>query len=373
MLHVDVPTLSEIRDIIAQRADACVSIYIQTTPQTQHVGASKLALKNLAKNALEQLERSGLDKRRRSRIEDEFEALAEDDEFWAVQANSLAVLATPDNMRTYRLATSVKETVEVSDRFHVNPLLRAIAFPQHAYVLALSEGAVRLVEIFADAAPVQVRVPNLPKSAADAVNRASLNNLTQNTRLSNAQGQTVLFRQFARAVDSALRPMLAGRDTPMILASTDPMAPVFRGVCTYPSLLTQGIQTSPDRMSDGELAQAARKLLDGHYAAEVIAARQLFEKRSSELRSTQDISQAARAATMGAIELLLVDMDDLTAGTISDADGKVEFAAAADATNYSLVDEIAARAINSGAKVLAVRKADIPGEKSLAAVLRYAV
>jgi hypothetical protein len=99
MLHVDVPTLSEIRDIIAQRADACVSIYIQTTPQTQHVGASKLALKNLAKNALEQLERSGLDKRRRSRIEDEFEALAEDDEFWAVQANSLAVLNMPMSWR----------------------------------------------------------------------------------------------------------------------------------------------------------------------------------------------------------------------------------------------------------------------------------
>ena len=48
-------------------------------------------------------------------------------------------------------------------------------------------------------------------------------------------------------------------------------------------------------------------------------------------------------------------------------------AAAAGSTNYSLVDEIAARAINSGAKVLAVRKADIPGEKSLAAVLRYVV
>jgi hypothetical protein len=373
MLHVDVPTLSEIRDIIGQRADACISIYVPTTPQTQHVGASKLALKNLAKNALDQLERGGLDKRRRTRIEDEFDALADDDDFWAVQANSLAVLATPDNMRTYRLATAVKETVEVSDRFHVNPLLRAIAFPQHAYVLALSEGAVRLVEIFADAAPVHVRVPNLPKNASDAVNRASINNLTQNTRISNAQGQTVLFRQFARAVDSALRPWLAGRDTPLILASTDPMAPVFRGVCTYPALLSQGIQTSPDRMTDGELAEAARKVLDGHYAAQVASARQLFEKRSNELRSTQDISQAARAATMGAIELLLVDMDDVTAGTISEDEGKVEFAAAADSTNYSLVDEIAARAINSGAKVLAVRKSDIPDGKSLAAVLRYAV
>jgi hypothetical protein len=91
------------------------------------------------------------------------------------------------------------------------------------------------------------------------------------------------------------------------------------------------------------------------------------------LRAIQDISSTARAATMGAVELLLVDMEDVTAGTISDADGKVEFADKPDASNYSLVDEIAARTIVSGGKVLAVRKSDIPGGQSLAAVLRFAV
>ena len=215
MLHVDIPTLPEIRALIPLRADACVSIYVPTTPQTQHVGASRIAFANLSRSALKQLEAAGLDKRRIAKLEAELAGLGEDDDFWSLQANSLAVLATPDSIRTFRLATTLSDTVEVSDRFHLKPLLRAIAFPQHAYVLALSENHVRLVEMFPDMPAVTVRVPGLPDSAADAVGRASVNNLTQGTRIGNAQGQTVLLRQYARKVDSAMRAVLSGRETPL--------------------------------------------------------------------------------------------------------------------------------------------------------------
>src|SRR4051795_2326079 len=37
------------------------------------------------------------------------------DEFWRYQANGLAVLATPDSMRTYRLQHHPKSLAEVSD------------------------------------------------------------------------------------------------------------------------------------------------------------------------------------------------------------------------------------------------------------------
>jgi hypothetical protein len=40
---------------------------------------------------------------------------------------------------------------------------------------------------------------------------------------------------------------------------------------------------------------------------------------------------------------------------------------------YGIVDEIASRALKSGARVVAARRADIPGGGSLAAILRYAV
>jgi hypothetical protein len=373
VLHVDIPTLPEIRALIAARADACVSIYLPTTPQTQHVAGSRVAFGNLTRTALHQLDAAGFDKRRRALLEDELNALGEDDAFWRLQAHSLAVLATPDSVRTFRLATAVSETVQVSDRFHLKPLLRAVAFPQHAFVLALSENAVRLVEVFADLPPSPVRVPGLPDSAAAATGRASINNLTQGTRIANAQGQTVLLRQYARQVDAALRGVLAGRETPLILAAAEPLGPIFRAVNTYPALLATGISASPDRISDGELAGAARAVLDGYYASEIEAAKGLFQTRFGQHRATTDLGSAARAATFGAVELLLVDMDEVVPGTVDEADGAISLASEADAASYGVIDEIAGRAILAGGKVLAVRRADIPDGAPLAAILRYPV
>jgi hypothetical protein len=68
----------------------------------------------------------------------------------------------------------------------------------------------------------------------------------------------------------------------------------------------------------------------------------------------------------------LVDIDEVIPGTVDETTGAVTYAAA-DAGGYGVVDEIATRVIRSGGRILAVRKADIPGGKSLAAILRYAL
>jgi hypothetical protein len=373
MLYVDIPTLPEIRALIAIRADACVSIYVATTPQSQHVSASRIAFGNQAKAALAQLEAAGFDKRRQAALAAELAALGEDDAFWRLQAHSLAVLATPDSVRTFRLATHITDMVEVSDRLHLRPLLRAVAFPQTAFVLALSEGAVRLVEVFADLPPAPVRVSDLPNSAADAVQRASLNNLSPNSRIHGAEGQKVLLRQYARQVDARLRAVLSGRETPLILAATEPLGPIFRAVNTYPALASEGISTSPDHLSDNELASATRPILDRLYAKEIEAAKALFHTRLGQGRATTDLGAVARAATNGAIELLLVDIDHVIHGTVDEIDGSVTLASATSAASYDVVDEIAGRAILTGAKFLGVRRADIPDEAPLAAILRYPI
>jgi hypothetical protein len=373
MLYVDIPTQSEMRALIEARADACVSIYLPTTPQTQHVTGSRIQFGNLTRTALKQLDAAGFDKRRRAKLEDSLDTLAEDDDFWRLQAHSLAVLATPDSLRTFRLATGVAETVEVSDRFFLKPLLRGMALSQHAFVLALSENDARLVEVFADLPAAEVRVPDLPDSAADATGRASINNPTQGTRQANAEGQTRLLLKYARKVDAALRPLLAGHETPLILAATEPLGPIFRSVNSYPALLAEGISTSPDRMSEADLASASRAVLDGYYAARIKAATALFHERLGQQRAITDLRAVARAATFGAVELLLVDIDEVVPGTVDETDGSVRLAAEAGASSYGVIDEIAGRAILAGGSVLAVRRADMPDGAPVAAILRYAV
>jgi hypothetical protein len=111
-------------------------------------------------------------------------------------------------------------------------------------------------------------------------------------------------------------------------------------------------------------------VLDQLYAGEVKAAAAMFESRRGQRRATTDINEAARAATIGAVDMLLVDINRVIAGTVDEA-GTVSQITDALPRSYDVIDEIAGRAIDAGAKVLGVREADIPNGAPLAALLRY--
>lgn len=372
MVYVDIPSLAEINALSDLRADAVVSIYLPTTPVTQEIEASRIALGNLTKAAISQLDEAGFDKRRLAALEEQLHDLRADDEFWIYQANSLAIIATPDVVRTYRLANKLTEIIEVSDRVHLKPLLRAVTFPHSAYILSLSENSVGLVELFSDLPPEEVSVPGLPRDAATAVGKSTINDRSHSQRIHGSEGQKTRLTQYVRKVDAALRPLLVGRSKPLILAATEPVASIFRTVNAYPHLLAQTIASSTDRWTPAELADAARPILDAHYAAEIEEQKALFATRTGDRRTTTDIADAARAATFGQVDTLFADIDEIVHGTVDDETGEVVFGEEGPDT-YGIVDEIAVRVLKNGGRVLAVRRADIPGEGSLAAILRFPI
>ncbi len=373
MLYVDLPTQPEIRRLVSERHEASVSIYVGTTPETQNIGASRTRLGQLLKEAEAQLETAGAAKRTIWPISEQVNDLIDDDEFWRVQANGLAVLVTPEGLRSYRLPTHLTDMVQVSDRFHLKPLLRAISVPQHAFVLALEENRIRLIEVTADLPGQEVRVPDMPKDAASAVGVSTVNSRNASGRVHGSEGQNLRLRQFARKVDAALRPVLAGREEPLIIAATDPLWSIFRSVNSYSHLAEDGIRTSPATMSVDEISAAARPVLDEIHSKSLAEITDLFMTRRKDRRATTDMSDAARAATMGAVDTLLVDIDVVVPGTVDDGTGQITLAEEQSGSTYGVIDEIAARTILGGGRVLGVRAEDIPDGKKLAAILRYAV
>jgi hypothetical protein len=371
VLHVDLPTRAEIEKLIDYRGSPAVSLYLRTTPRTQDAQADRIALKNLLREAMAQIAAAGGGVRQTRPIEAAVEAVIEDDDFWAVQANSLALFVTAESLRSFRLPNRLTSQVEVADRFLLKPLLRATTFPHDAFVLAIGMGGVRLIEVSPDLPPHAVKVPGLPRDAAHAASSRSHLPRRGDMVGGEAGSENALLTRYARAVDAALRPVLAGLEQPLIIAAAEPMASIMRGVCGYPHLAAQVLAGSADHTPDHELAAAAHGVLDGLYAAEIAALGDLFARRAGQGRATADIATAARAATFGAVDTLIVDMDAEVPGSIGEEDGVVAFAKTADATNYWITDEIARRALRGGARVLAARQADIPGGGALAAILRY--
>ena len=367
-LHTDIPTQVDLERLLSVRDDACVSIYLPTAPE-ERGERDRLEFKRLAAEALEQL--AGRDEH--DDLRDVLDDLADDEAFWMRQAHSLAVFATPAGARTFQVANRLSPIVEVSDRFHVKPLLRSATFPHAAYVLALSQNGVRVIEVSPDAPPAELRVPDMPSDAASAVGKASISDRAPVRRLQGAEGQKVRLRQYARQVQDALRPLLSGRDLPLILAATEPLASIYRSLNTYPHLAPEVIAGNPDAATDAELADASRQVLDALYADELAALHARYEERVPQGRASDDLAAIARAATFGAVDTAFVDIDESVPGFLDEADGTLTLDAADDAANYGVVDEIARRVLIAGGRVLAVRRESIPGGGSAAAILRYPV
>ncbi|MBS3652106.1 hypothetical protein KEU06_26250 [Pseudaminobacter sp. 19-2017] len=369
-----------------------VSFYLPTSPQ--HPEANRIAFEDLAKAAVSQLREAGVSKREiecferqvaglSGRVQESLDdnkyrlkdgnPLESIEKFLKSQAHGLGVLARPEtqSLHTYRLPITPKLLVEVADRYHMSPLIRTVTSPLEIFVLAISEDGTRLLDVVVNMSPARVPVPHLAEDPADTLHRPSLHVRAPRGRLQNLEGEKVLEEQYARKVDHAVREALAGRSTAMVLAATEPMATIFRKVSTYPHLVEEVIEGSPDHRNDAQLGDAALPILDRLYRKEAKGIVALYDELKP-YRATSDVSHAAHAATAGAVDRLVVDLDQVIPGLVSDIDGSVSYGASDNAQTYSVLDEVARRALSTDARVLCVTQEVLPPGAALAATLRYA-
>lgn len=372
MHYVDLPSAQEVGELNLIRSDACVSIYLPTTPVSRETEGSRIALGNLVREAARQLEEAGFDKRRLWPLLDQFDDLLADTDFWSYQAHSLAILATPDWIRTWRMANKLTEMVEVSDRFHIKPLLRALTFPQAAHVLAVSENGVRVIEITPDLPPAEISVANMPRDAAAVGGTPAAKDYTGWGHRRGVRGEDFYRSRYVREIDAALRPVLSRSELPVVLAAAQPLQAFFRSMSSLP-FVPEGIVGNPDHLKEQDLEKAARPIIEAHNKKELEQVHRLFDLRRSQQRVTTDLSDAARLATFGGLHTLLIDIDSVLDGYVDEESGVITLDDKGDAANYGVVDEIAGLALRTGARVLAVRRADIPGNGDLAAITRYPI
>jgi len=371
-LHIDIPTRAQVDWLLTSRNPSSVSVYLPTDPASAGQ-AERIELKNLVTEAERQLRDLKAADSAIAEIAAAFADILDDEPFWRYQARSLALFVTPESLATFRLPNHLVSLVQVSDRFHLKPLLRSITFPQVAFVLALAENSVRLLELASGTSlPWVVAVPDLPVSAADATGHPWDEEQAPRPKVRGSEGQDVRLGQYARQIDRALRPLLSGLDVPLILAATEPVNSIYRSANSYPYLVPASIPGNPESTPDAELASAARSILDNLRTDELQEFHELYQSRQSDGRVVQDIADVARAATYGAVDTVFVDIDEVIPGSIDENTGAVTFSTADDAASYEVVDEITRRVWLNGGRVLAVRRDDVPGQNPVAAILRYA-
>jgi hypothetical protein len=370
MLYKDTIKEKQFLKLAAQRG-VCLSIYLPTTPLTQDAQADRIVLKNLTKAAIDQAETIA-DKRQIEAMTDYLEELQADDNFWQFQAHGLGILVTPESIKTYRLAYAVEESAEVSDRFYLKPLMSALQ-PMSAYVLAISQKSVTLYEFTATQELEPLDVADLPADFSDVTRITLQRDRAPAGKLQGDEGARILQKQFLRAIESAVRPVVRGSDMPLILATTQEFQSMYKSLNSYDMLADQGIDGSTEGLPEEEIKQAVSPIVQELRQERIQQWINLYYQRESESRSVTDLATISKLVTHGQVSHLLVEVDAVQYGTLS-AMGEMTLSDTRSAETYDVINEILIRVIENGGEVLGVRaEEEVPKElKPMAAILRWA-
>jgi len=370
MLYTDIPSSGELGQLVDVRADKCASIYLPTHAVTSSVDKDVIGYKNLVRDALSQMRGDKVDKRTIAALEEELNGVAEDENLWPHLSESLCVLATPDSVRAYRLPLTLRPEVQVSDRFHLKPLLAAQSQSGGHFILALSHGSVRLIEATSHAA-AQIKVPNLPKDISKALGKNLPKDRAPAGRIQGSEGDKVLFQQYCRIIDRAIRPVLIGRKEPLVLAAVEYLAPIYRSVSSYSHIADDVISGSPDRLSPQDLRKLAAPIIAKLRSGAVKRIEERYQSLLGTGKATDDMDIIGSAAISGLVDTLMVDLDRSIYGLLNMSTGAVTHADGPGSDSYDVIDKVAILTVLQGGSILPLEKDDMPTERPAAAIFRY--
>ncbi len=137
-------TAAELNEMLHIRQEPCVSIYLPVEKVGQDTRQGAIRLRKMIKAGHEALRERGLRTPQAEQLLSPVQALVEDALFWEHQEQGLALFASQDGLKIHQLIEKCAESVTISDRFMVLPLLAESERDQAYYLLSLNLDGTRL-------------------------------------------------------------------------------------------------------------------------------------------------------------------------------------------------------------------------------------
>jgi hypothetical protein len=375
----------DITPLLRTSSPGSVSIYMGTDPGNRVSREDMLRLRNMLRQAESELGARDLSASDVQAITEPGWAMLDNELFWSRQEGGLAMFLAPRSYSHQRLPEDPGDRLYVDTRFHIRPLVEFLDRDRTYYVLALSLSGFTLyrnsgsgledVRIKGDTriTPPASRSPEDSRSLQFHTgtpgargSRPALYHGHGSTQQAEQEAVLAYFRE----VNTTIGPLLADEDAPMVLAGVRYLWPLYREVSTYPFVLEDGVEGSPDAMSLEEIHARSRVLVQPVFDEERVQALALF----SDVRGTpavrEDLGEVLRAAYDGRVELLLVAAGHRCHGAFDPATRRVERDAGDVEGSTELLNLASIYTLLRGGRVINVL-ADELGDDGLAALLRY--
>jgi hypothetical protein len=383
---MDTVSRQDVRQLLATRPGPCVSLFLPVRVSGPEGQQGPIRLKNLVRAAKERLIDRGMRPADARDFVEPLMGMGTEPAFWQQSGSGVALFHSKQATRALHLPLDFQETVIVSERFFIKPLLPLLVGDGRFFVLGLNQKGVRLLEATRDRMR-QVEVPGMPGSLDEALGYEDERRRFHNSGRQGPGGpQPNVYRgkgslvdvesgdveKYFRLVDRAVRPFMNGTHAPLVLAALPEFIPVYRSVNSYNHLLEASVSLNPQWVDDASLHAQAWAAAAPAFAEEQKQAAARYWPLVHSNRATSDLQEVVRAAIQARVDVLFVDEKADVRGDLDEATGRPALHPNLAHGRDDLIDVAAAETLNSGGTVYAGSADRVPGGGPMAAILRYA-
>jgi hypothetical protein len=380
----------ELKNLIEEQIPPCVSIYMPADQPGTMAPLNGIRFKTLLSQAEKRLEELDTKRADAEAMLAPARALLADQGFWREQREGLAVFlsASPQAFRYYYdLSSAVQfpEMVQVTDQFHLKPLLPLLSGDGQFYVLALSQHHVGLLAGTRDTIRA-LELRGVPHNIDEALGQEVPATQIQGRPMNVGGGeQTGVFGgydskeydkdrvlRFFRAIDHGLHGVIANQNVPLMLAGLEYLHPIYREANTYPHLLDDGIKLNAENLPAEELHRLAWPLVEPIFQQAREDAVNRYRQLADKGLSSNKLADVLSAAHFARVDTLFVVNGAQQFGIYDSQTNRLEVHTESRPGNSDLLDEAATQTVLNGGTVYVVPLEEMPDPIGMVnAIFRY--